>query len=202
MKSYIDGIVSRLWDSDAERGVIWALIVATVYIGIFGRLDPAMPLHYQYGNTPYGILWVLLSPFYWLQQPYMSILLGEQAIIYAVQWKLVKMGKIPKQVFQWNLFLNTLWGVMQFPQDILSTIFMPFATINPLVVILEILIKLPFGWSWNLQDAHVQCGFFGNCLFYNVSRTDIFSVYSWSHPIVVMWWILPVVMWWKKRHVK
>ncbi len=192
----------KLWDVDAERGTILALVVATVYFGIFGHIDPALPLIYALGNLPYSILWAWLSPYWWQTQPYMMILMVQSLAIYAVQWKLVKMGKISKTMFIMNLFVNTMWMAWTTPQYVLTTIWTPLATINPLFVMFEIILKFPVGWSWNFSDTHVQCGIYGNCGYGIFDRWSTLAPNNWAHIFVVIMWILPVIVWFQNRRRK
>ncbi len=188
-----------LWNHDAEVGTNWAFIVATVIFGFIGHVDPALDNNAMEGNTPYSVFWTWLSPYYWQNQPYMFILMIQSLAIYAVTWKLVKMGKISRTMFTMNLAVNTLWMAWTTPQYVLTTIFAPLGTLNPLFIVFEVVLKLPIGWSWTLQDPHVQCGFYGQCGQYIAERFIGLNPSNWGHYITGMMWLLPVVVWYKRN---
>jgi hypothetical protein len=198
----LSNIIDKLWNADAERGVIWGFIAGTIVMGLIGHIDPAIDLDSVDSALPYSVVWSWLSPQYWNPQPYLMILMLMSLAIYAVEWKLVKMGKIPKWLFIMNLAVNTLWMAWSTPQYVLQTIFSPLAAINPIVFPLEILFKLPLGWSWNLQDAHVACGIFGKCSYYVGGRFTGVDPSNWAHYFQGLMWVIPVIVWFKKRRQK
>jgi len=197
----VSNLIDKLWGPDAERGVIWGFIAGTIVMGFIGHIDPA--LNHSFDNaSPYSIVWSWLSYKYWNDQPYMFILMLQSLVVYAVEWKLVKMGKIPKWLFILNLAVNTIWMAWSTPQYVLQTIFSPLAAINPLVLIPEILFKLPLGWSWNFQDPHVACGIFGQCSYYVGQRFIGLDPSNWAHYFQGLMWLIPVIVWFKKRRQK
>jgi len=201
----LNALIKKLWGDgkDAERGIIWGLIAGTIVLGFIGHIDPAADLDSADRQMPYSIVWSWLSYQYWNPQPYLMILMLQSLLIYALEWKLVQMGKIPKSLFIMNLAVNTIWMAWSTPQYVLQTIFSPLAAINPLVIIPEILFKLPLGYSWNLQDAHWICGVYGQCASYNPgSRFFGLSPSNWAHYFQGLMWIIPVIVWFKKRRMK
>lgn len=194
----------KLWNSDAERGVIWGLIAGTILMGIIGHIDPATKYDLANGaSLPYSIFWTWISPFWGNDQPYMFILMLQSLAIYALQWKLVKIGRIPRNLFVMNLAVNTIWMAWSTPQYVLQTIFAPFGAINPIVLPLEFIMKLPLGWSWNLKDGHWLCGVYGQCVGYNPGNRFVgLSPSNWAHFFQVVMWIIPVIVWIQKRRAK
>src|SRR6266705_5797255 len=190
----------KLYDEASERGVRLALIAATIIFGIFGHIDVVgINADMVRGILPYSIFWTWLSPYYWKDQPYMFILMIQSLVIYGVQWKLVRMGKINRHVFTLSLLVNTIWVARSIPQYTLTTIFMPFATMNPIFTVLEIILKLPFGWSWNLSDAHWACGIYGQCSW---ETNGLSYLWNWGHYLTLFMWIFPTVLWIRRRMKK
>ena len=190
----------KLYDEASERGVRLALIAATIFYGIFGHIDVVgINADMVRGILPYSVFWTWLSPYYWKDQPYMFILMIQSLIIYGVQWKLVRMGKINRHVFTLSLLVNTIWVARSIPQYTLTTIFMPLATMNPIFTLFEIILKLPLGWSWNLSDAHWACGIYQHCSW---ETNGLFYLANWGHYLTLFMWIFPTILWLRRRMKK
>jgi len=198
---------SWLWNRDAERGVILGLIVALVGIGIFGTNDTSLLIDIKNGVLPYGVLWTWMNPWWWTQQPYMMAVTLIECEMYIVQYMLVRRGRLSKDLVLMNLFTNVFLNATHVFQEGTVIMMGPLiaATSNPLVafgiVAVMILEKLPIGWAvpWDLNNPHVQCGIFGQCIAFQNSRLDIARSDFFTHLAIIFWIVAPLMIFWKKR---
>jgi hypothetical protein len=196
------GVRLKLWDKDAERGVIWGLIVAFILLGIFGTSDTSLLIDYKAGDVPYGRLWTWLNPYYWTQQPYIFLVTLITGAIYLVEYKLMKMGKINRTLLILNLFCTVFFSATHVFQEDTTVVLGPLVSINPLFLIPMILQKFPFGWSllpW--QSTNWNCGINGVCIGFGVlnSRLDIARSDFFTHIAIVFWMAMPLMIWWRNR---
>jgi hypothetical protein len=196
-----------LWNKDAERGVILGLVASLILVGIFGTNDTSLLIDIQNGVLPYGVLWTWMNPFWWTQQPYMVIVTAIEGVTYLGMWKLVKMGRLSKDLVIMNLFTNVFLNATHVFQEGTVIMMGPLiaASSNPIVAVgivaVMVLQKLPIGWGlpWDLSNPHVQCGIFGQCLVFQNSRLDIARSDFFTHLALIFWVVAPLMLFWKKR---
>lgn len=197
-----------LWNpKDAERGILWGLIVGTIYISLVRFVDGSLNASYYAGNVPYGALWVWLNPFYGTQLPYKLYTMGFLFAAQAIMWYFfVRKGRVSKLLFYSSWFINVIWIANSAQQDITVTAFAPLISVYPILVLFPILQKLPVGWSLNLSDPHWTCAFntavrtpictnIGGRLLYIGSGNFIGA----ANLILVFWCIFPIAIWWLAR---
>ena len=204
----LTSLTSLIWNAkDAERGILWGLIVGTIYISMVRFVDGSLNASYVQGNVPYGILWVLLNPFYGTQLPYKLYTMGFLFAAEALMWYFfVRKGRISKLLFYSSWFINLIWIANSAQQDITVTAFAPLISVYPWLAGFAILQKLPLGWSWNLSDPHWTCAFnttvrtpvctdIGGRLLY-IGSGNFIGV---ANLILAFWIIFPIFVWWLKR---
>ncbi len=197
-----------LWNRDAERGTILALIFAFIWMAITGSLfgsgpnsgsDTSLYLDWKNGNVPYGVLWTWLNPYWETQQPYIFLVSCVTGSMYLFQYWLVRKGKLSKNLVLMNFFSTVFFNVTHVWQEGTKIMFGPLVAINPLFVIPMILQIFPFGWSWDFSDKHWACGIQGECVdFYN-HRLDIARSDFITHIAMVFWMVAPLFIWWRNR---
>jgi hypothetical protein len=194
-----------LWNKDAERGVILGLVASLILVGIFGTNDTSLLIDIKNGVLPYGVLWTWMNPWWWTQQPYMVSVTAIEGVMYLGMWKLVKMGRLSKDLVIMNLFTNVFLNATHVFQE--GTVIMvgPLIAASPNIYVtiglagVMILQKFPIGWSWNFQDPHVQCGIFGHCIAFDNSRLDIARSDFFTHLALIFWLVAPLMLYWKKK---
>jgi hypothetical protein len=197
------------WDVHYERGFLIALIFLMFLITFTASVDSGLALSYYHGTTLYGVLWTWLNPFYWTQLLYKVSLLFIQIPVLAVQYWLMKKGKISKFMFYAIFAQSILWRDWQEFYDITVTMFAPFASINPLFTLLLVFQKLPLGWSFpNITaNPHWQCDFgkglpYPECYGLGNRITSMFTP-TWNYRIdywmIGFWVIYPILVWMNRR---
>jgi hypothetical protein len=189
----LKGIKDALWNyNDFKRGVVMALVVATLYYAIkgntsiFGYFDEGLTFSYV---QPYGRLWYFLNPYFWNSQLYSIISAVSYTLIIAPQVWLAKKGKINKWVIVLNILTAIMLRMNQSSQDLTVIAFAPLATINPLFGGLLILQKLAVGFSWNLSDP-----FFIDWV--AQARGNPWQI---TYVYLIAWFLFPMVVWAKGR---
>jgi|SRR6267378_1456744 len=194
-----------------EKYLLFAIVAAEVYLGLTQVSDLALAWDYIGYNgfvVPYSVLWTWMNPFYWTQIPYRIFLVTCCLLMLKIQHMLYKRGKLS---FDWMLYSqlqNCIWFMLHWTENITVTLFAPLASIFPPFVLLEVLQKLPLGWSWDFNDPHVHCAF-GN-LFNPYTRLD--STVSclaprlnpeygtfWTYIALAFWLIVPVWYYYRKN---
>jgi len=78
-------------------------------------------------------------------------------------------------------------------QDVTVSALIGLGAISPVLLVIPILYKFPFGWSWNFQDPHVrfmltQSGF--------ATHGDLSVI---VYGILIFLWVSALVVWIRKR---
>jgi hypothetical protein len=201
----ITEIVKREWENpDTQRGIVFGMVFAYIWVGIFGGFfcsgtlcgsDSSLALDYKNNSVPYGLLWAWLNPFYFTQQPYMVLVTMITGAMFALQYKLVKMGKISKWLVMANFFTCLFFNSTHVYQESTKAMFGPLVALSPIFILPMILQILPLGWSWNLSDAHWQCGIYGQCISFVNGRLDIVRSDFITHIALVFWIVYPLWIW-------
>lgn len=203
-----DRIIAEWQNKDTQRGIVFGMVFAYVWVGLFGGFfcsgtlcgsDSSLALDYKNGAVPYGILWAWLNPLYWTQQPYMVLVTAITGGMFAVQYKLVKMGRLSKWLVMMNFFTCLFSNATHVYQESTKYMFGPLITINPIFAVPMILQILPIGWSWNLSDPHWQCGIYGQCISFVNGRLDIVRSDFITHIALVFWIVAPLMIWYRNK---
>jgi hypothetical protein len=186
-------VKEALWDyNDARRGLILALIVATIYYSIkgntslFGYFDEGLTFSYV---QPYGRLWYFLNPYFWKSYLYSIISAVSYTLIILPQIWLVKKGKINSWVVVLNIMTAIMFRMNQSNQDLTVIAFAPLATINPLFSILLIVQKMALGFSWNLSDP----------FWIDWVAQTRGNPWQITYVYLIGWFFFPILVWMKGR---
>jgi hypothetical protein len=187
------------FDRHAEFGMAAGLAMMTILFLLTKPIDAASPTVHSLGVVPYGVLWVWLNPYYWVQgvyQIYLGLFLGASL---AIQYWFVRKGRLPKWLFYTGWIQSAGWLAAGHVINITVTAFAPLAAVFPPLVLLLIFQKLPLGWSWPIQNnAHWQCAFGNLGTWYCQStavRLDAATGLFWQYVALAVWIILPLVVW-------
>jgi hypothetical protein len=200
------GLIEKLWNPDAERGVVWGLIYAFVALGIFGTLlpftgqkyvgsDVTIGQMYQHGIVAYGVLWTWLNPYFWTQQPYMFLNMLIVGLVFIFQYFLVRRGFLNKNLVLLAFFLCVVTMAIHLYQDTTILMLSPFISITPAAIIPMLLEKLPLGWSWNLSDPNWACGIYGRCAGVTINRFSLMNEVNFSYVLLAISVIIPLIVW-------
>ncbi len=186
--------LSQVWNpDDFLNAVLFVSIVGIAWFTIRPHFDIAF-FTWQSGQ-PYGVLWHILNPLFANWQLYTVQVTAVQLPVVALQWVLVKKGKISKQIFVMTLFVTLMFRQMGTDQNVSVVMFAPFVELNPLFTLMVFLQKFPIGWI--LGDAHWQ-SFIGQITDPRFSQAEggTFVIPYW---VLIMWTIVPLMFWWLKR---
>jgi hypothetical protein len=197
------------WDSHWERGFLYGLIGALVYLTFKAQPDANLITVWQQGVTPYGVLWTWMNPFYWTNFLYTAILNAEVGAVFLGYWLLVKKRKMNKVIVELCLYTIVFMEAMHMHQNVTTIMLIPLLTLTPLFLIPMLLERLPFGWSWGITDnIHWWCAFGGNGNGYDnminpcltvATKLDFWHVYSLAYTITVIWTIVALRYWWRNH---
>lgn len=201
-------LLEKLWNPDAERGVVWALIYAFVSLGIFGTLLPftgqryvgsdiTIGQMYQHGIVAYGQLWTWLNPYYYTQQPYMALNMLIVGAVFGVEYMMVRRGLLNKNLVLFAFFLCIVTEAIHVYQNTTIIMLAPLISITPVFIILMLLQKLPLGWSWTLTDPNWACGIYGQCAGIAINRFSLTNEVNFSYILLAISVIVPLLVWWR-----
>jgi hypothetical protein len=201
-------LTSALWNpTDAERGILWGLIVGTIYICLTRGEDWSLLQTFKAGDVPYSPLWVVLNPFFgndWAYRIYtMAFLFAAQAFMW---YFFVRKKRITKLLFYAAWMTDLIWIANSIQQNITVIALAPLIMVYPWFVIFPILQKLPVGWSLNLTDPHWTCAF-GTAIrtpeCTNVAGRLLYigsgNFIGAANLILAFWVVFPLVLWWLRR---
>ena len=191
-----------VFDKYAEFGAAAGLAMMTVIFLATHSIDQGSPIVHSLGVTPYGVLWVWLNPYYWVEGVYQIYLGLFIAASLAVQYLFVHRGRLSKWLFYCGWIQTCLWLNQGHVIDVTVTAFAPLASVFPPLTLLLILQKLPLGWSWNLSDPHWQCAFGNVGTWYcqtTAVRLNPATGLFWQYVALAVWTIVPLVIWYLKR---
>lgn len=188
--------IKSLWNSaDFWRAMVWSGIAINIWATIHPYFDPGFSMNYI---EPYGRLWYWLNPLFQNWHIYAVQITLVYIPMIALQYYLVKKGKLSMELFALNListaFVRTLFVVgpaatiVAAQQDVTVIMFAPLASINPLFTLPLLLQKTALGWSWNLSDPYWA-------QWWAQVHND-----PWTPPYVVIlfWMIYPNLLWLKR----
>ncbi len=206
------------WDYHYERGIIVAFVVTMVFTLLFTHSD--IPLYYTWlkGDTPYGLLWTWLNPYYWTDMLYRAEMFVVVVVQVLLSWILVRKKRLSKFDFFLGWFTSLIWFRSGVYQNVTVTALGPFAIVFPPLVILMLLQKIPLGWSFPdvTANAHWQCAFNGTQPYSDIYtpgglqctaaavRWNPLYQFFWSYAIVMLWVAYPLIsmLWRHRRGIK
>lgn len=154
------------------------------------------------GASPYSILWFFMSPLYWTQFPFKLWCLGLVVGMSFAYWKLYRKGKIGYGlILAWQI-QNCVWWAFANTQNIAITLLAPLAFMGGTYVLFAfwpIIVKVPWGWSLNLQDVHWHCAFawpggwitpVKECTSFNRWGLDGGLIYTYV--MILLWCVVPL----------
>jgi hypothetical protein len=119
--------------------------------------------------------------------------------MFALQYKLVKMKKLSRNLVLLNFFTCLFMNSTHVFQESTKLMFGPLVALSPLFALPMILQILPLGWSLNLQDPHWQCGIYGQCISFVNGRLDIVRSDFITHIALVFWIVAPLLIWYRNK---
>lgn len=197
-----------------EQDIAAILIAGMVGLTLTVHPDNALTWASLLGDVPYGVAWSWLNPgwtgiraFQYLNPTFYSwYILAFQMGATAVMFWLVKKGKMNRRMVYLYMATTIFYRNMTVFQEITPTIFLPFASINPLFTLGFLIQKYPF-WTLvpSLTDPHYLCAV-GQCITYTIPRFS--SGYAFLdgdfsiHLTMLYWLVTPLYAWWMKRRMR
>lgn len=187
-----------IWNHDDFVNALLAVSIVGIFWFTFHPYFDYDLAHYPI--QPYGLLWSILNPLFANWQLYRIQVTAIQMPVAAVQYWLVKKGKISKELWVLTLFMTLLMRFANTDQNVTVIMFAPFVEMTPWATALVFLQKFGLGWSLDLSDQH-WAGFIAQITNPGFHPGLNGTTFVLPYYMLAAWTIVPLLFWfgrWRK----